>query len=303
MIVTRNQHLRFQNFLDSAFLLAEKTKTQMEVLIVEWNPPTNRRKVLDVFRFRQSPYLSYRIITVPKAIHDALPNRGDSPLHEFEGKNVGIRYARGEYVVCTNQDDIWSHNFHNAIKSRVFQKNVIYLQHQDPHNIHENFPPSIVDLPPFIDDNTLYQACKLGEQNWGKYRLPEPIKVTTQNILHIADQAGDFTMAHRDTWKRPRGYRETGGVAWMDIEFICTAAWTFDIPVVYSEQGFTCHQHHNNIWEKTPERHTDNKNVNMGEIMRKEKQYFNKEGQWGLQQIDIWGLRLECVEFKGGLFL
>jgi hypothetical protein len=37
---------------------------------------------------------------------------------------------------------------------------------------------------------------------------------TTKNILEVADQAGDFTMAHRDTWKVPRGYREAGGVAW-----------------------------------------------------------------------------------------
>lgn len=28
---------------------------------------------------------------------------GNAPLHEFEGKNLGIRFARGEYVVCTNQ--------------------------------------------------------------------------------------------------------------------------------------------------------------------------------------------------------
>lgn len=32
-------------------------------------------------------------------------------------------------------DDIWSHNFHNAVKSRAFEKNVIYLQHQDHHNM------------------------------------------------------------------------------------------------------------------------------------------------------------------------
>ena len=43
------------------------------------------------------------MITVPKEIHDILPNVGNSPLHEFEGKNVGIRFARGEFVVCTNQ--------------------------------------------------------------------------------------------------------------------------------------------------------------------------------------------------------
>ncbi|CAO3576821.1 unnamed protein product [Absidia cylindrospora] len=312
VIVTRmddyagGQHHRFQNFIDSAFLLAENTKEKIELLIVEWNPPQDKRRIVDVFRFRQSDYLTYRIITVPKTIHDYLPNRGGSPLHEFEGKNVGIRYARGEFVVCTNQDDIWSDNFHNAIKSRAFEKNVIYLQFQHPHNIHENFPPTIVDLPAFADDTALYNACRLEEQDWGNYKLPEPITVTTVHqtpefILTVADQAGDFTMAHRDTWKVPRGYREAGGIAWMDIEFICTAAWTFEIPVVYSHKSFACHQHHQNVWEERKDQHTDNTGINMGEIERKEKTYVNEENKWALQHIDTWKMGLECLEFNGGL--
>lgn len=72
----------------------------------------------------------------------------------------------------------------------------------------------------------IYNSCALGEQDWGNYQLPPPITVTSKhnndipdrskeiNILEAADQAGDFTMAHRDTWKVPRGYREAGGVAW-----------------------------------------------------------------------------------------
>ncbi|ORZ11948.1 hypothetical protein BCR42DRAFT_420939 [Absidia repens] len=312
VIVTRmddyagGQQHRFQNFIDSAFLLAENTKEKIELLIVEWNPPEDKRRVVDSFRFRQSDYLTYRIITVPKKIHEHLPNRGGSPLHEFEGKNVGIRYARGEFVVCTNQDDIWSHNFYNAIRSKVFKKNVIYLQYQDPHNIHENFPATIVDLPPFADDTTLLNACRLEDQDWGHYKLPDPITVTTVHetpefILRVADQAGDFTMAHRDTWKVPRGYREAGGIAWMDIEFICTAAWTFEIPVVYSGKSFACHQHHQNIWEARKGQHTDNTGINMGEIERKEKTYINEENKWALQHVDTWTMGLECLEFRGGL--
>jgi hypothetical protein len=81
-------------------------------------------------------------------------------------------------------------------------------------------------LEAFPSDDTIYNSCALGEQNWGNYTLPAPITVTSQrsndiknknthmNILEVADQAGDFTMAHRDTWKIPRGYREAGGVAW-----------------------------------------------------------------------------------------
>jgi hypothetical protein len=60
----------------------------------------------------------------------------------------------------------------------------------------------------------LYDSCQLGDQDWGKFVLPSPLNVSMDNILKIGDQAGDFTLAHRDTWKVPRGYREEGGVAW-----------------------------------------------------------------------------------------
>ncbi|KAG0183391.1 hypothetical protein DFQ29_005767 [Apophysomyces sp. BC1021] len=271
-----NQHHRLQNFIDSTYLLAEHTKEKIELLMVEWNPPKDKRRVIDTFRFRRSKYLKYRIITISKELHDVVPNIGNAPLHEFEGKNAGIRFARGEFVVCTNQDDIWSHNFHKAVKSRVFKKNFIYLQHQDHHNI-------------------------LDAQTYGEYELPEPYAVTPQNYLFVGDQAGDFTMAHRDTWKVPRGYRETGGVAWMDIEFIATATWTFDIPVVHSPRGFACHQEHANVWEAAKERHTNNSGIVAQEIMEKKTSYYNEDGKWGLQQYDIWGLGLGCVEFQGGL--
>ncbi|KAG0175539.1 hypothetical protein DFQ30_005234 [Apophysomyces sp. BC1015] len=296
-----NQHHRLQNFIDSTYLLAEHTKEKIELLMVEWNPPKDKRRVIDTFRFRRSKYLKYRIITISKELHDVVPNIGNAPLHEFEGKNAGIRFARGEFVVCTNQDDIWSHNFHKAVKSRVFKKNFIYLQHQDHHNIHSNLPPSIVNLPAFPDDDTLYNACRLDAQTYGEYELPEPYAVTPQNYLFVGDQAGDFTMAHRDTWKVPRGYRETGGVAWMDIEFIATATWTFDIPVVHSPRGFACHQEHANVWEAAKERHTNNSGIVAQEIMEKKTSYYNEDGKWGLQQYDIWGLGLGCVEFQGGL--
>jgi hypothetical protein len=53
--------------------------------------------------------LNHRIITVSDKIHVILPNKGGSPLHEFEGKNVGIRFARGEFIVCTNQGNNYLH--------------------------------------------------------------------------------------------------------------------------------------------------------------------------------------------------
>ena len=87
----------------------------------------------------------------------------------------------------------------------------------------------------------------------------------------------------------------------MDIEFVCTAAWTLGLQVQYVTDTFACHQDHPNIWEMTPERHTNNTDIDMGEIMRKEKVYLNYEDKWGMQHIDIWQYGLDCHQFNGGL--
>lgn len=79
---------------------------------------------------------------------------------------------------------------------------------------HDTLPPSIVRLPPFTDDKSLYNSCQLDHQVWGQFSISPPLNVMQSNILKIGDQAGDFTLAHRDTWKISQGYRETGGVAW-----------------------------------------------------------------------------------------
>lgn len=79
---------------------------------------------------------------------------------------------------------------------------------------HDELPPSIVKLPVYPDDDTLYNACVPKPQDWGNFRSDGPVELNLDNILQVADQAGDFTLAHRDTWKLARGYRETGGVAW-----------------------------------------------------------------------------------------
>lgn len=170
---------------------------------------------------------------------------------------------------------------------------------------HDNLPASIVRLEPFPDDETLYNACKLRDQDWGNYVLPGTVdrsNINRNNYWEYADQAGDFTMAHRDTWKDCRGYRETGGVAWMDVEFILSALGQFNKKLVYSGDSFACHQNHPNEWEKNPERHTKVLDgQEMEDLVNGRIELSNKEGEWGLLNIDIWENGLECFDFQGGL--
>lgn len=56
IVVSRNdnyadfQYERFQNMLDSTFLMAKETETRIELLIVEWNPDKNKRLIQDAYR-------------------------------------------------------------------------------------------------------------------------------------------------------------------------------------------------------------------------------------------------------------
>ena len=45
-----NQFHRLQNAIDSTFTLAEKSKTLIELLIIEWNPPAGRRRIRETYR-------------------------------------------------------------------------------------------------------------------------------------------------------------------------------------------------------------------------------------------------------------
>jgi hypothetical protein len=296
-----NQHSRLQNAIDSTYLLAEKTKTLIELIIIEWNPPAGRRTVRDTYRYRRSAYLTYRIITVPRKIHDALHPKKTPTInaYEYEGKNLGIRFARGEFIVCTNQDDIWSPNMHNAIVSRIWRKKMFYVQYQDSHTNRETLPGTIVDLPMFANDEQLYSACSPDAYPNQEFQLPAPTKITTQNFLTIGHEASDFTLAHRDTWKLVRGYREIGAKTWIDVELLLTAAWTFDLPVTYSRDSFACHQQHQTVFHEGTE--ADNRGLNVDRMMNKEETHVNDADTWGLQNVNIWEHGLRCEVFRGGL--
>ncbi|ORX50604.1 hypothetical protein DM01DRAFT_1325048 [Hesseltinella vesiculosa] len=304
IFVTRNdayvgdQRQRLQNTIDSTFLMAERTRTLIELLIVEWNPEPQRRSIADSYRqvFRRSDYLTYRVISVPKHIHDALHAVARAPVYEYEGKNLGIRHARGQFICTTSQDDIWTPNMHNAIISRSWRKNTVYTQFQDPHH-GEARAPTLVDLASFPTDDKLLHACSHHHKfPLGAFKMAMPTKLDSANHQSIAQHASDFTLAHRDTWQLTRGYREVGARTRVDMEFIWTAAWSLQLPVVHDPSvTFACHQDH-------PTSPTDpgHDRVEADAIQNGSTTNQNLEDAWGLQWPHL-NDGLQCRVFRGGL--
>ncbi|KAF1796016.1 hypothetical protein FB192DRAFT_1307966 [Mucor lusitanicus] len=310
VLVTRNDNYgddqldRLQNMLDSTFMMAQDTKTRMEVLIIEWNPIQGKRSIADTYRFRRSDYLTWRIITVPPQIHDAFGYPQPKALYEFEGKNLGIRYARGEFVVCVNQDDIWSQNMYNAIKARTWRKKMLYTQRQGIHhassqdsNLNDS---TLVQLSPFATDQEIQSSCNFTTDTHEPHPM-QMVSLSAQNYLRIGHEASDFTLAHRDVWTAVGGYREAGATIWMDVEFLVTAH-VMGYPIVYSETPFNCHQTHARVEHEGAS--NDNRHVQVDHIFENKVSYSNARlgKHWGLSHIqDLYEQGLQCQVFRGGL--
>lgn len=87
---------RLQNFMRNLAFLCDKHKLSAELVIVEWNPPEDKKRLWGIMDIHSSDFLEVKFIEVPKKIHDKIGmGLGGSLCHEYLGKNVGIRRARG----------------------------------------------------------------------------------------------------------------------------------------------------------------------------------------------------------------
>ena len=100
---------RMQTFLNNWLKQARRFGISSEVIIVEWNPPADRPPLAEVLRWPEEPGpCTVRIIEVPAELHRRLPHAAALPLYQMIGKNVGIRRARGKFVLATNIDIVFS---------------------------------------------------------------------------------------------------------------------------------------------------------------------------------------------------
>ncbi len=96
---------RMQWFVDGLAWNADRRGVNVELVLVEWNPPQNRAPLIDAMRWPSGEsMLSVRVLTVPHAEHLRLLPEGGIPMLQMIAKNVGIRRALGDNVLATNID-------------------------------------------------------------------------------------------------------------------------------------------------------------------------------------------------------
>ena len=118
---------RMQAFLNAWIGQARKYKLPSEIIIVEWNPPAGRPKLMDALEWPDdaSP-CEVRFVTVSPETHSKFQNADSIPLHQMIAKNAGIRRARGEFVLATNIDIVMSPELMRFFADRRLEKGKIY---------------------------------------------------------------------------------------------------------------------------------------------------------------------------------
>ena len=211
---------RTQRHIDNLAEQADTFSIPIEYILVEWNPPDDHPPITDAVDMHpETPFWHPRVITVPPDLHYTFQNSGKIPLYQMIAKNVGIRRATGEFILCTNIDIIIPDDLFAFITSPLLSPSAIYRtdridvgpdvpaagkdaiqEYCRSHILRRNTPTSIDDysLTPFW--RYLHRARNAFKHRvgWYIYQIPKCYTLAS----------GDFQLLHRDEWMNLRGYPE-----------------------------------------------------------------------------------------------
>ena len=118
---------RTQMFLDGWLTQARRYNISSELIFVEWNPPPDRPALADALRWPADfGPCTVRFIEVPAELHQRYQHAAGLPLYQMIGKNVGIRRARGRFVLATNIDILFSNELTAFLGARKLETNRMY---------------------------------------------------------------------------------------------------------------------------------------------------------------------------------
>lgn len=233
---------RLRLCVNSILILSRKYNLNAELIILEWNPPKDRPRLKDVINWpKVIKPATIRIIEVPNEIHKRFRNSDKIPFFEFFAKNAGIRRAKGDYILVTNSDIVFSEEMIRFFSRRQLADNVFCRA--DRYDVKGEIPLNqpIEEQIKFCKKNaflvqTRHGALFLSNSEWLKARFLERLKRLSvkkiknkfknyiNRIISPAETAakgerfrglyinagGDFMLLSKKRWNYFRGYPELG---------------------------------------------------------------------------------------------
>jgi hypothetical protein len=135
-----NLRRRLETFAGALAAQAGRHQVPLELVVVEWNPPADRPPLAQAMRWpAESPSCGVRIIQVPAEVHRRYRHSEALPLFQMIAKNAGIRRARGEFILATNLDILFSDELFGFFAGRRLERDRMYRI--DRHDVAMDVPP------------------------------------------------------------------------------------------------------------------------------------------------------------------
>ena len=300
--VTRNDdHVeqmreRTQAFINSVEFLSRKYETNIELIIVEWNPPSGRLRMREAFAYPiTSPFIDYNIVTVPNSVHNSYKYSQNLPLYQMIAKNVGIRRSRGKFVLATNIDILLSEKLFVAITHPQLEHGKIYRSNRwdiDRKVLEISEPEQQLLACPSMLLQTNYPS--------GTVKPSDQVPDTTDSrISWFPDlhtwACGDFQLMHREDWAKIGGYSEIDAYSYhIDSLFALTCYHAGFIEHRFDNTLAHYHIDHTlgiqvNASEYTINENKTIKHLSLGDLLNLHLSMHNKK-DYLLFNHDDWGL-------------
>jgi hypothetical protein len=119
---------RMQIFVTGLLEQCRRHQLDGELVLVEWNPPPDRPRLADALTWPKEPGpCRVRIIEVPPETHRRRYEFWQKlPLHQMIAKNVGIRRARGRFMLATTVDVLFSDELVSFLASGALEPGWLY---------------------------------------------------------------------------------------------------------------------------------------------------------------------------------
>lgn len=106
---------------------ARRHNLNAELILVEWNPPANAPRLHEALTLNsETGPCAVRVIEVPPELHADFRYADRLPLFQMIAKNVGIRRARGRFVLATNVDLLFSNELISLMSSEGLSSGFMY---------------------------------------------------------------------------------------------------------------------------------------------------------------------------------
>jgi hypothetical protein len=157
----------------------------VEWIWIEWNPLPNTPLFAEILKSWIAPLRAY---VVPPALHRNLCDNPHIGVMQFLAKNVGIRRARGEWILSMNADTYLTEEVVRGMKHDLKVQTLYLATRVDFDSRHLTEEPSSYPIQG-LEQRTVIRVSEI--------RLPNGF-----------GSAGDFTLMHRDFFLKSQGHYE-----------------------------------------------------------------------------------------------